>query len=432
MIERPTYLKKLIRKKDNGQVKVVTGIRRCGKSYLLFEIYHKYLNSIGVDDKHIIEVSLDDDINIAYRNPLKLGEYIRSQIVNDGKMNYIFIDEIQKVVSMQNPFVEDEEDIITFVDTVLGLMKLKNVDLYVTGSNSKMLSVDILTEFRGRGDEIRILPLTFKEYYSACFGEKRNALRDYIVYGGMPYVVMLETHEEKFNYLSGLVNNIYINDILERHKIVNDKSVLDDLIDILASSVGSLTNPLKISNTFKSLKKINVSVSTISKYIDYFNDSFIMNEVKRFDIKGRKYIGSPYKYYFTDLGLRNAKLNFRQLEENHIMENIIYNELISRGLNVDVGNVIQNYKDENGKSKRKQLEVDFVATNVDKTYYIQSALNAESDEKRMQEINSLKRIPNSFDKIIVLRDSIVPWYDENGIRYVGLEDFLLDNQYCSI
>lgn len=425
MIERPLYLEKLIRKMNNDQVKVITGSRRVGKSFLLFEIFHDYLNSVGVDDAHIIELSLEDDINAQYRNPLKLGEYVRELIIDDGKTNYVFLDEIQKVAEIKNPYVDNSSEKITFVDTVLGLMKIKNVDLYITGSNSRMLSKDILTEFRGRGDEIRVLPLTYKEYYNAYSGDKNNALRDYMTYGGMPYLMSLETHEDKNTYLSSLFDNIYIRDILDRHNIGYDKVVLDVLLDILASSIGSLTNPLKLSNTFNSVAKIQIGDDTITKYLEYFSESFLINCVSRFDIKGRKHIGSPYKYYYTDLGLRNARLNFRQIEYNHIMENAIYNELIARGYSVNVGNVTMHGKDENGKSFRKQLEVDFVATNVDKTYYIQSAYSIESEEKRLQEINSLKRISDSFEKIVVVKDNIIPWHDENGIQYIGLQDFLL-------
>ena len=426
MIERRRYLDKLIRKKENGLVKVITGIRRCGKSYLLFEIYHKYLNSIGVDDGHIIELALDDDVNIRYRNPLELGEYIRSLMTDKEKMYYIFLDEIQKVAEIPNPYLPDSDEKIGFVDVVLGLMKIKNADIYVTGSNSKMLSSDLLTEFRGRGDEIKINRLSFSEFYAAFEGDKRDAWREYFTYGGMPLVLMQRTHEDKSKYLSDLFSKIYLDDIMNRNNIGHDKSVLEDLLNIISSSVGSLTNPSKLSKTFKSIKNISVSDDTIAKYLDYFIDAFMVYKAQRYDVKGRKYIGSPMKYYFSDIGLRNARLNFRQQEENHIMENIIYNELLYREFDVDVGVVEYNYKDSEGKKIRTNLEIDFVANKGSERYYIQSALTISAEEKRQQEINSLRRVKDSFKKIVVVKDDIIPWYDENGIYYVGIEKFLLE------
>ncbi|EXM40709.1 ATPase [Ruminococcus albus SY3] len=426
MIERRKYLDKLIRKKENGLVKVITGIRRCGKSYLLFEIYHKYLNSIGVDDGHIIELALDDDVNIRYRNPLELGEYIRSLMTDKEKMYYIFLDEIQKVAEIPNPYLPESDEKIGFVDVVLGLMKIKNADIYVTGSNSKMLSSDILTEFRGRGDEIKVNPLSFSEFYTAFEGDKRDAWREYFTYGGMPLVLMQRTHEDKSKYLSDLFSKIYLDDIMNRNNIGHDKSVLEDLLNIISSSVGSLTNPSKLSKTFKSIKNISVSDDTIAKYLDYFIDAFMVYKAQRYDVKGRKYIGSPMKYYFSDIGLRNARLNFRQQEENHIMENIIYNELLYREFDVDVGVVEYNYKDSEGKKIRTNLEIDFVANKGSERYYIQSALTISAEEKRQQEINSLRRVKDSFKKIVVVKDDIIPWYDENGIYYVGIEKFLLE------
>lgn len=354
MIERKRYLDQLISKKENGMIKVITGIRRCGKSYLLFEIYHQYLNSIGVDDEHIIELALDEDENIRYRNPIELGEYIRSLLVDKNRMYYIFLDEIQKVKTVKNPYLDEEGDTVGFVDVLLGLMKKKNADVYVTGSNSKMLSSDILTEFRGRGDEIHVYPLTFAEFCSAYDGDKRDAWQEYYTYGGMPYVSRLNEHRSKAQYLNDLFENIYLRDILERHNIY-DKSLLDDLLDVISSSVGSLTNPTRIADTFASVKQIKVTSDTVSRYLDYFIDAFMVSRSQRYDIKRRKYIGSPQKYYYCDIGLRNARLNFRQTEENHIMENIIYNELIVRGFTVDVGVVEYNYKDANGKSKKTIL-----------------------------------------------------------------------------
>ena len=428
MINRDRYLNKLIRKKENGLVKVITGIRRCGKSYLLFEIYHQYLNQIGVDDEHIIELSLDDDMNIRYRNPLELGQYIRSLIIDKEQMYYVFLDEIQKVATIPNPYLPDSAETVGFVDVLLGLMKIKNVDLYVTGSNSKMLSSDILTEFRGRGDEIRVDPLSYSEFYQAYDDDKRHAWRDYFTYGGMPLILSYAAHEDKSKYLKDLFDKIYIDDITARHK-VKDKGTLEDILNILSSSVGSLTNAKKISDTFQSVSNHPVSAETVNKYIDWFIDAFVLYRAQRYDVKGRKYIGSPMKYYFSDIGLRNARLNFRQQEENHIMENIIYNELRVRDFDIDVGIIQYNFRDSDGKSKRTQLEVDFVASKADKKYYIQSALSIPDESKRNQETASLLRIDDSFKKIVVVKDDIIPWHDDNGILYIGIEEFLLDESF---
>ena len=428
MINRDRYLNKLIRKKENGLVKVITGIRRCGKSYLLFEIYHQYLNQIGVDDEHIIELSLDDDMNIRYRNPLELGQYIRSLIIDKEQMYYVFLDEIQKVATIPNPYLPDSAETVGFVDVLLGLMKIKNVDLYVTGSNSKMLSSDILTEFRGRGDEIRVNPLSYSEFYQAYDDDKRHAWRDYFTYGGMPLILSYAAHEDKSKYLKDLFDKIYIDDITARHK-VKDKGTLEDILNILSSSVGSLTNAKKISDTFQSVSNHPVSAETVNKYIDWFIDAFVLYRAQRYDVKGRKYIGSPMKYYFSDIGLRNARLNFRQQEENHIMENIIYNELRVRDFDIDVGIIQYNFRDSDGKSKRTQLEVDFVASKADKKYYIQSALSIPDESKRNQETASLLRIDDSFKKIVVVKDDIIPWHDDNGILYIGIEEFLLDESF---
>ncbi|MBR4100008.1 MAG: ATP-binding protein [Clostridia bacterium] len=426
MIERKKYLEKLISKKENGLVKVITGIRRCGKSYLLFNIYKYYLRSIGVEDECIICLALDDDENIKYRNPLELGKHIRSLTTDESKTYYVFLDEIQKVVTIQNPYIEGVEDKIGFVDVVLGLMKHDNIDVYVTGSNSKMLSSDILTEFRGRGDEIRVNPLSFAEFYNAFEGKKRNAWKEYYTYGGLPLVMTKKNHEEKAKYLQSLFDAIYISDIMDRNKLVYEKSVLDDILNIVSSSVGSLTNANKITNTFKSAKQMNIGAPTVNRYLDYFIDAFLLYKAERYDVKGRKYIGSPLKYYFSDVGLRNARLNFRQQEENHIMENIIYNELCGRDFSVDVGVVEYCYKDAEKKSKRTQLEIDFVANKGSKKYYIQSALTVADEEKREQEIRSLKRVGDSFKKIVVVKDNIIPWHDDDGIFYIGIEQFLLD------
>lgn len=426
MIERKKYLEKLISKKDNGLVKIITGIRRCGKSYLLFNIYGNYLKSNGIKDEQIIQLALDDDENIRYRNPLELGKYIRSQIADKSKNYYVFLDEIQKVVTIQNPYIEGTEDKVGFVDVVLGLMKHDNIDVYITGSNSKMLSSDILTEFRGRGDEIRVNPLSFGEFYAAYKGDKRDAWQEYFTYGGLPLVMKKSSHEEKVKYLQSLFDTIYLSDIMERNRILNEKTVLDDILNIISSSIGSFTNSNKIANTFKSVRQMKIDEDTVARYLDLFVDSFMIYKAQRYDIKGRKYIGSPFKFYFSDVGLRNARLNFRQQEENHIMENILYNELCYRDFSVDVGVVEYNYKDENKKSKRTKLEVDFVANKGSKKYYIQSALSISDEEKRLQETRSLYNVNDSFKKIVVVKDNIIPWYDEHGVFYIGIERFLLE------
>lgn len=432
MIERKKYLDKLIAKKENGLVKVITGIRRSGKSFLLFQIYKNYLKSIGVDDDCIIELALDDDENIRYRNPLELGKFIRGVTTDSSKMYYVCIDEIQKVVQIQNPYIEGVEDKIGFVDVVLGLMRRDNIDLYITGSNSKMLSSDIITEFRGRGDEIRVNPLSYEEFYYAFKGDKQNAWQEYYTYGGLPLVMKKQGHDEKAKYLETLFDKIYLSDIMERNKIIYDKYVLDDILNIISSGIGSLTNPARIAKTFKSVRQINIDEDTVARYLDFFIDSFMIYKADRYDIKGRKYIGSPLKYYFSDIGLRNARLNFRQQEENHIMENIIYNELCYREFSVDVGVVEYFYKDNNKKSKRAQLEIDFVANKGSQKYYIQSALTVGDEEERLQEIRSLKSVKDSFKKIVVVKDNIVPWHDDNGILYIGIEKFLLDENSMNL
>ncbi|HRY77780.1 MAG TPA: ATP-binding protein [Candidatus Izemoplasmatales bacterium] len=426
IIKRDKYVNQLIRKKQNGLIKIITGIRRCGKSYLLFELYHAYLNSIGVEDNYIIELSLDDEVNAKYRNPLELGQHIRSLITDKDKDYFIFLDEIQQVKEIRNPYLEDPNEKISFVDVLLGLMKIKNADIYVTGSNSKMLSSDIVTQFRDRGDEIRLYPLYFKEFYDAFSGNKDNAWKEYYTYGGLPRVMSLSTHKDKSDYLQSLFKNTYMKDVIDRHNIRNDKQILDDLINMISSAVGSLTNPKKLSDTFKSTNKTSINSTTIDIYLDYFEEAFIIDVARRYDIKGKKYIGTPVKYYFTDIGLRNARLNFRQQEENHIMENILFFELKARGYNVDIGVVEYRHLDKNDKDVRSQLEVDFVANDGGKIYYIQSALSVDEEGKRKQEINSLRRIPDSFKKIVIVKDDIMPWNDDNGILYIGIKDFLLD------
>ena len=427
--ERKQYLEQLIKKKDNGRIKIITGLRRSGKSYLLFTLFHQYLLNSGIEREQIIELALDEIENAKYRNPFELDKYIRNKITNDTKQHYVLIDEIQFVSEVANPYLDDDSK-IGFIDVVLGLMKIKNVDIYVTGSNSKMLSSDILTQFRDRGDEIRIYPLSFAEIYENYKGDRRNVWRDYYTYGGMPMVWSFDTHEEKSKYLSDLFERTYIKDILERYNIKNNKEILNILLSVLASSIGSLTNPSKLANTFLSERQIRIGPDTIETYINYFLDAFILQKAQRYDVKGRKYIKTPNKYYFSDVGLRNAKLGFRQTEETHLMENVLYNDLVRRGYDIDVGIVEENTQ-ENGKNVRKQLEVDFVVNRNDERYYIQSALSIDSPEKKKQEIASLIHIPDSFKKIVIIKDYIQPWIDDNGIYYIGIEDFLLNKTVIS-
>ena len=422
MIQREMYMKRIRPFIGTDLVKVMTGIRRCGKSFLLFDLFYDHLIESGVREEQIIPIALDDDMFTKYRDPDELSRFIRSKIVSK-KMYYILIDEVQYAIAKDE--LKDPESIRLY-NVLNGLMRLRNVDIYVTGSNSKMLSSDILTEFRGRGDQIRVNPLSFEEFYHAYAGDKRDAWQEYYTYGGLPLVMMKKSHEEKAKYLQSLFDKIYLGDIIERNKILHDKSVLDDILNIISSSVGSLTNAGKIAKTFRSERQVNISDETVSRYLEFFVDAFMIYKADRYDVKGRKYIGSPLKYYFSDVGLRNARLNFRQQEENHIMENIIYNELLCREFNVDVGVVEYCYKDEQKKSKRTQLEIDFVANKGSRRYYIQSALTVADEEKRAQEVNSLNRVGDSFKKIVVVKDNIIPWHDENGILYVGIEKFLLN------
>ena len=410
-IKRDIYLQKLIDKKENEMIKVITGIRRCGKSYLLDPIYKKYLLSTGVKEDHIIKLELDSIENKEYLDATKLYNYVMDKI-QDDKMYYILLDEIQKV--------DDFESVLN------SFLRKKNLDVYVTGSNSKFLSSDIITEFRGRGDEVRVYPLTFREYLPACNKDIDEALKEYITYGGMPYILSRKTDEEKSKYLNNLFNNTYINDIVERNNIQKNE-ILESLINILASSVGSLNNPLKLEKTFKSKGFKNVTAKTINTYIDYLIDAFMINKALRYDIKGKKYINTPSKYYFTDIGLRNARLNFRQQEDNHLMENIIYNELLVRGFNVDVGVVEYMTKDKNNKKMRKQLEVDFVCNKGSNRYYIQSAYAIPTKEKMEQEEQSLIKIDDFFKRIIIVENDIKLWRNEKGIVIMGLKQFLLDD-----
>ena len=427
VIKRERYLKQIIEKKRDGMIKIVTGIRRCGKSYLMNVLFRQHLLEEGVDERDIVMLALDEDVNIRYRNPLELGKYIRELCADQSRYFYVLLDEIQKVDSIQNPYLPDNpKEKIGFVDVLLGLKNLPNVDLYVTGSNSRMLSKDILTEFKDRGEEIRVNPLTFDEFMSAYQGDSRMAWTQFMMYGGMPFVLSKKEHADKAAYLKGLFERTYVSDVIERNNLKGNKEVLEDLLNILASSVGSLTNTTKLENTFKSEMGVNISHNTIAAYIDTFIDAFIIKKVARYDIKGRKYIGAQQKYFYGDVGLRNARLNFRQQEENHIMENILYNELTARGFSVDVGVVETMIVNAEGKRQRSQLEVDFVCNQSHARYYIQSALTVAEESKRLQKTNSLMKINDSFVKIVVVRDNIVRWHDEAGILYIGVEDFLLN------
>ena len=410
-INRDSYLKKLIDRKENNLIKIITGIRRSGKSYLLDPIYKNYLLDNGVDNNHIIKIDLDLRANKKFLDPDYLDNYVRNSI-RDEKVYYCLLDEIQNV--------PDFESVLN------GFLKIPNLDVYVTGSNSKFLSSDIITEFRGRGDEIRVYPLTFSEFLSAFDSTKEEAWNSYIMFGGLPLILNQKTDEQKRNYLISLFNTTYLKDTIERNNI-NRVDVLDSLINLLSSSIGSLTNPKKISDTFISNGFKDVSINTISSYLNCLLDSFIIEKVERYDVKGKKYISTPSKYYFSDIGLRNARINFRQMEENHIMENIIYNELLSRGYNVDVGVV-----EVREGNIRKQLEVDFVCNQSDKRFYIQVALNLDTREKTIQEEKSLLNINDNFKKIIVVKDNILKWYTEEGILVIGLQEFLLNKNSLNL
>lgn len=412
VIKRDHYLNKLIMKKHNGLIKVITGIRRCGKSYLLFSLFRNHLLESGVDESHIIELAFDSFENKKYRDPEVLYPFIKEQLTDD-KMYYVLLDEVQLLGE--------------FESVLNGLMRIKNVDVYVTGSNARFLSRDIITEFRGRGDELHIQPLSFAEFMSVYDGNKYDGWNEYVLYGGLPPIVLLPTPEQKIELLKNLFQETYINDIVGRHSIKN-KEEFEELIDILASGIGSLTNPRRLTDTFKSKKNKTISSNTIKSYLDYLCDAFIVSRAARYDIKGRRYIDTPQKYYFSDVGLRNARINFRQIEENHTMENIIYNELLARDLNVDVGLMTVSQKDKNDKLIRKLLEVDFVCNRGSKRYYVQSAFSIPNSEKMRQESNSLLRIDDSFKKIIVVKDAPAPTYTEDGILVIGVYDFLLDSE----
>jgi predicted AAA+ superfamily ATPase len=409
-IERDRYLKELLDCRHDGLVKIITGLRRSGKSYLLFKIFKQQLLSEGIREDHIIEMAFDDFSNKEYRSPDKFYAYVKEKII-DSDMYYILLDEVQ--------LLED------FVDVLNGFLHIDNADVYVTGSNAKFLSKDVITEFRGRGTQVHINPLSFREFMSVYKGERYQGLQDYIRYGGLPKVVLTEGNDRKAAMLKELISETYIRDIIQRNKIRNNDE-LNDLFNILASNIGALTNPTKLSNTFKSEKHVDLKSDSISRYIGYFKDFFLMEEATRYDIKGRKYIGTPHKYYFSDLGLRNSVLNFRQVEPTHLMGNVIYNELRLRGYTVDVGSVTQYIKGEDAKTQRRQLEVDFVCNRGFKRYYIQSALELPTEEKRQQEFNSLLHIDDNFKKIVVVGGMISTYQDDHGILILNIFDFLLN------
>ena len=404
IIKRDKYLDELIGWKHTDLIKIVTGLRRCGKSFLLFNLFHQHLLSSGTDESHIIEIALDDISNEALREPFRMLEYVKSKIKDDNQY-YLIIDEVQLLGR--------------FVDVLNSFMHMDNVDIYVTGSNSRFLSKDVATEFRGRGIEIHIYPLSFAELYQARGGDKYALWKSYYTYGGLPYLASLNDNARKAEYLSSLNQTLYLKDIVERNKIANEDE-FSELMNVMASSIGSSCNPNKIANTFKNVKKVSLAPQTIAKYLSFMEDAFIVEKSVRYDIKGRKYISTLSKYYFQDVGLRNALLNFRQVEETHLMENVIYNELRRCGYSVDVGMI-----EVRSATQRKQLEVDFVANKGDKRYYIQSAFALPDEQKREQELASLKKINDSFKKIIITRDDIAPYHDDNGVLIIGLMDFLL-------
>ena len=428
-IVREKYLLALKNRMDNGLIKVITGIRRCGKSYLLFNLFYEFLRNQGVEDSCIIKIALDDDLNEEFREPARLSEYIRSRVSDISKKFYIMLDEIQFAITDEE--FKHPEKSIRIYSVLNGLQRLQNVDIYVTGSNSRFLSKDVLTEFRGRGDEVHVRPFSFSEYMQGYRGDIYHAWADYIVYGGLPLILAMKTDEQKSSYLTNLFSEVYIKDIIGRNKVEKTQE-LEDLINILASSAGSLTNPTRGLQTFETVLHSKLSINTLISYFDYLKDAFIISEVNRYDVKGRKYIGSPNKYYFEDVGLRNARLNFRQFEETHIMENVIYNELRYRGFNVDVGVVEKRKKDVDGRQKRVQYEIDFIAMQGSRKYYIQSAFSLSSEEKTEQEKNPLRNVNDSFKKIIIVKDVIKPYHDDYGITTIGLFDFLMDENSLAL
>lgn len=412
ILARNRYLQQLIDSQGNGLVKTITGIRRCGKSVLLMQLFYKWLIGQNIPKDHIIDISFDDLDNETLRKPKAFLELVKNRMTDEGNY-YLLLDEVQQ---MEN-----------FVSVLLSLMHRQNCDIYVTGSNSKFLSTDIVTEFRGRSQEIHLQPLSFSEFIEGYEGSRDAAWREYYEYGGLPQILSLKTKQQKIEYLSNLVESVYIADLVERNKIKNDEG-LKTIIKILSSSIGAPTNPLRIAKTFESVEKLHITSETIARYIKCVEEAFMISEALRYDVKGRKYIGTETKYYFSDMGLRNSILGFRQLEENHLMENILYNELRSRGYNIDVGMVETTERNKEGKPTRKRLEIDFVANQGSKRFYIQSAFRIDNEEKAEQEQKSLLSIPDSFKKIILLKDDIAPYYDNNGILRIGLFDFLLQTK----
>ncbi len=420
MIQRDEYVKRLIARRENGLIKIITGIRRCGKSFLLFRLFYDYLIESGVRKEQIITIALDDDTFVQYRDPGLLSKYIREKIVTD-EMYYVLIDEVQYAITTEE--LKNTENIRLY-NVLNGLMRLRNVDIYVTGSNSKMLTRDVLTAFRGRGDEVRVYPISFQEYYSFAGGDKSDAYEEYAMYGGMPLVLTRKSDAEKMTYLRNLFTEVYFRDIVERYDI-ELPDVLGELTDDLCSSIGSLTNVNKIKNTLQSVKNLQVSNATVANYLDYLIESFLFHNAKRYDVKGKKYFEYPSKYYCADVGLRNARLNFRQQEETHIMENIIYNELLYREYSVDVG-VVEIAESRNGVRSKKQCEIDFVVNRGSRKYYIQSALSTSDPQKMETEVRPLKHTKDFFKKIVVSKTSMKSWTDEDGILHLGLYEFLLN------
>lgn len=407
-MERPEYLEKLKRKMHNGMIKVITGLRRCGKSYLLFNLFYQYLLESGVKDNKIIRIQLDDWANREYRDPDKLYTYVKGRI-SDKSRYYILLDEVQLIKQ--------------FEDVLNGFLHIKNADIYVTGSNAKFLSKDIITEFRGRGDQIHLQPLSFSEFMTSFDGYEHDGWQQYITFGGLPKLLEMKTDQEKSEYLKSIFEETYIKDIVERNNVRNSTE-MEELLDVIASSIGGLTNPKKLSDTFKSVKNVTIHPDTVKSYLDYFEDSFLISKARRYDVRGKRYINSPMKYYFSDCGLRNARLGFRQIEETHLMENVIYNELCRRGYSVDVGCVDDIFTDENGKRTQKQLEIDFVCNLSSRRIYIQSAMSLPSLEKLIQEQRSLLKVNDSFQKVIIVKDGISHFNDE-GVLILNLFDFLM-------
>lgn len=425
MIERPIYLKKLIDRKQNGLIKIITGVRRCGKSVLLFDLFFRHLIGEGILDRQIIRIQLDNSDFASLRNPLKLSEYIKSKISEDQDY-FIFIDEIQLVKKVKNRDVEGDH--ITFYDVLNGLLAKKNLDIYVTGSNSKMLSKDVLTEFRGRGDEVKVYPLSFREFYSAKGGSKEDSLKEYMLYGGMPFILSRPSAESKISYLKNLFEETYLKDIVERNRI-RDQELLGSLIDEICSATGSLTNSTKLANTinsrYQNRKDNKVNNNTVASYLSHLENAFLFKDAKRYDIRGKQYFNSNSKFYCVDVGLRNVRLNMRQNEETHIMENIVFNDLVQRGYSVDVGVLESFSKGANGKTVRSTREIDFVVNYGNAQCYIQSAYRMDTPEKERAELLPFNIVGNSFKKIVITRNGLSPWYDDNGIYHIGLCDFLL-------